>query len=62
MATEQQRLDEVLVSWPLRTQEAAKELIATFGLPNQFVDDSLKWNDPGRWKAVTLHRDEPLAA
>jgi hypothetical protein len=48
----------MIKTWPARTRRAAKDLLKLLGPPTLLLESKLTWSDRGRWKAVTLYRDD----
>ncbi|MDP3544234.1 MAG: hypothetical protein Q8T11_17350 [Elusimicrobiota bacterium] len=42
--------------WPPRSRAAAALLLETYGLPDQFDENSLAWFGNGEWKRTVVHR------
>jgi hypothetical protein len=48
--------EAVIRSWPPVAQSAARAMIEKYGLPHQYGDDALVWNDIGSWQKTVVHR------
>ena len=48
--------EAVIRSWPPVAQSAARAMIEKYGLPHQYGDDELVWNDIVYWRKTVVHR------
>ncbi len=50
--------DGVLASWPAKSQEVARKVIAKYGQPNEVTASMMIWHNNGPWKRTVLYREE----
>jgi hypothetical protein len=56
-------LDALLSSWPPAARDAARDVVAKYGMPDEAEPRRLVWNDNGPWKRTVARREaraEPL--
>lgn len=51
--------ESAISRWPGASQTVARALIAKYGEPNTFDDDSLVWYDNGEWRKTIVYRKAP---
>ena len=50
-------VEEVSMTWPEITSEAARGLMEKYGMPNEISMSQLTWYQTGPWKRTVLNRD-----
>ncbi len=64
-AADRAAVDKAIASWPERPRLGAEQMIAKYGAPQQVTPEKLIWDNPGKFKRITVtkaedHHDFPL--
>jgi hypothetical protein len=55
---EQNEADEIINTWPPKSQEVAQSMIQKYGPPDEMTPSCLIWRNNWPWKRTVVYRDE----